>query len=451
MTGPKKDHPPIRLNKTAIDGLAVENSDYFNPVEGFKGLNIRVLPSGEKSFVLRYRFHGIQKKRVLGEFPTMSPDAAKKAHNTEWGLINAGKDPNQSRIEARKAAKEALKAATTVKDLVDRYLAEHTPGNSESWQAESKRLMNKHIIPGLGKHALGEVGPAEISAFLFKMAKTTPTQANRTRAVLRTMFGRAEEWGLRPLGSNPVAVLKVRTPETKRTRRLSDLELKALGASLGASKEAPELILAIRLALLAGMRKGEIQNLRWKWVDLEAGEIHLPCVKTDDNDWVHKTAKKTGKKRVVHLCTALVNDLKAITHTLGCPYVVPGRPRKDKDGKLEWGPFIGLQGPWERMRVAAKLALKGDPQEEDPGWHDLRRTFGSVATDLGLKGFVGELLGHAEATVTDIYTRSASEKLHEVAETIGTRIHGILTGVIDPVKEAEARKKIQTTKAKTAG
>ena len=53
--------------------------------------------------------------------------------------------------------------------------------------------------------------------------------------------------------------------------------------------------------------------------------------------------------------------------------------------------------------------------------------------------------------MTDIYTRSASEKLHEVAETIGTRIHGILTGVIDPVKEAEARKKIQTTKAKTAG
>ena len=46
--------------------------------------------------------------------------------------------------------------------------------------------------------------------------------------------------------------------------------------------------------------------------------------------------------------------------------------------------------------------------------HDLRRTFASVGSDLGMKGFVGELLGHAEATVTDIYTRSAAEPLTTV-------------------------------------
>lgn len=60
--------------------------------------------------------------------------------------------------------------------------------------------------------------------------------------------------------------------------------------------------------------------------------------------------------------------------------------------------------------------------------HFLRRTFASVGSDLGLKGFVGELLGHAEATVTDIYTRSAAEALHGAAEKIGARIEGILTG-----------------------
>ena len=50
-----------------------------------------------------------------------------------------------------------------------------------------------------------------------------------------------------------------------------------------------------------------------------------------------------------------------------------------------------------------------------PGWHDLRRTFASVGSDLGLKGFMGELLGHAEQTVTDIYTRTAAQRLKEAA------------------------------------
>jgi hypothetical protein len=61
---------------------------------------------------------------------------------------------------------------------------------------------------------------------------------------------------------------------------------------------------------------------------------------------------------------------------------------------------------------------------------------------------VGELLGHAEATVTDIYTRSAAEPLHEAAEKIGTRIDGILSGAIDPEKEAQERREAKEAKTK---
>ena len=106
---------------------------------------------------------------------------------------------------------------------------------------------------------------------------------------------------------------------------------------------------------------------------------------------------------------------------------------------------------WERIREAAKLAINGEPTDEDPGLHDLRRTFASVGAGLGLKGFVGELLGHAEASVTDIYTRSAAEPLHDAAEKIGTRIEGILTGKIDPEKELQERRIAQAKARKKAG
>jgi integrase len=437
----REEREPIRLNKTEVAALQAASRDYFNPVEGYRGLCVRVLPNGQKSYVLRYRFSGIQKKHVLGQSPEMTPDAAKKAHAAAWNLINAGTDPGQAKAQARQAAKEEKRKALTVADLADRYLREHVAALGDHWRKEATRLINKHIIPALGPLPLAKVGPADISALLYEMRQKTSTMANRTRAVLRTMFSRAEEWEYRPLGSNPVAVVKQRGQETKRDRRLSDMELKALGAALKDSGEGATVLLGLRLALLAGMRKGEVQGARWEWVDLDAGEIRIPKE-------FHKTGKKTGKPRIVHLCSALVADLKVTIPTIGCPYVVPGKARRRTDGKgVEWKPTADLQAPWKRIREAAGLAVAGEMEDADPGLHDLRRTFASVGTDLGLKGFAGELLGHSEQTVTDIYTRSAAEPLHDAAERIGARIDGILSGKIDPEKEAEERRQAKEARA----
>lgn len=442
----------IRLTKAAVESLQSESSAYFVSVvnakgQAIQGLNVRVLTSGKRVFVHRYRFDGVQKTFTLGRWPAMTCDAAEKASMAAQVQVNSGRDPGNVKSEAKKAAAAARQAAFTVANLATRYIEEHIPDNKPSWQKEATRLIQKHIVPNLGDIPLKAVGSADVSALLHKIRKVTPTQANRVRAVLQTMFGRAEEWELRPLGSNPVRVVKQRAPEKKRERRLSDVELKALGIELRKTKESCYILAAVRLALLGGMRKGEIQALRWEWVDLDAEEIHLPAFESVGNAWTHKTARKTGEARVVYLCSALQEVLKALPKTQGCPYVVPGLPKKNKEGKIiQWRPFIGLQGPWERIRVASGLAIEGKPSDEDPTWHDLRRTFSSIGTDLGLKGFMGELLGHAEQTVTDIYTRSAEERLREATEAIGTRINGILSGAVDPEKEAEDRRKGKAAK-----
>jgi integrase len=432
--------------KTQIEGLQPKATNYPVPVvskrgQAVRGLAVQVTPAGCKSFVLRFRLLGKQKTLTLGQFPDMGIEQAVSLAQSKWNDIREGRNPSDKKREERQSL--------TVKDLADRYILEHIKPKGEGFGMEATRIITKHILPAMGRLSLALVGPADVSTLLFKM-KATPVQANRTRSILRTMFGRAEEWELRPLGSNPVSVVKNRTVEKSRERRLTDMELKTLGATLRTSKEPSDYLLAVRLALLAGMRKGEIAACRWSWVDLEAGEIHIPPE-------YHKTGKKTGKIRVVHLCDALVVHLKATASTLGCPFVVPGKPRVDKDGKpMPWEPIVALQAPWERIRDGAGLAPRDEKtgeyldEEHNPGWHDLRRTFASVGADLGLKGFVGELLGHAEATVTDIYTRAAAEPLHEAAEKIGARIDGILSGKIDPEKEAQERREAKEAKIKGA-
>lgn len=315
------------------------------------------------------RLYGWKKDALtLGKWPDMGIDQAIHDALAHWSTIREGKNPSDVKRDAR--VEGAAKVAT-VEDLATRYIEEHLPGNGEIWQKETKRLLAKHILPAIGKLALKDIGPGEISAMLQKLSKT-PTQARLVRAVSRSMFGRAEEWGLRPVGSNPVAVVKQRNSEgsVKRDRRLSDLELKALGEAMRTSKETPEFLLAIRLAVMAGMRKGEIEGARWAWYDAKKATITIPKE-------FHKTGRKTNKARVVRLCSGLVAELNALTKTLDCPFIIPGRP-KEKDGKVTWGPLTALQNPWERIRVAAKLAVKGEPKEEDPGLHDLRRTFASV-------------------------------------------------------------------------
>jgi integrase len=466
----------IRLNKTEVEGLAPGQKDYFNPIEGFKGLYVRVLPNGVKSYVLRYRFEGIQRKHVLGSHPGMTPDAAKRAHAAAWNQIHAGTDPNRAKADAKTAAKEAQRAAITVADLAGRFIEEHigaavtwegdrikkvelirdgngkAMGNKESTAREHVRLIHRTILPALGKLSVKEVGTDVLSAFLAKIRKATPTQSNRVRAVLSKMFAEAEIYEYRPSGSNPVKGQK-RAQENKKERNLSDLEILAVGAALRAAEEtackpyfkrkageakpeSPYALGALRLALLTGMRKAEIIGdnyrgmpaLTWADVDLAAGILSVH----------HKTETKTGKKRIIHLCAAARQLLEALPHQLGNPHVIPG--------EVAGQSLVNLQAVWDRIRdlVAARARIEAAEAGQkapavdisDVTIHDLRRTFASVGARLGYPElWLGTLLGHSASTVTQGYARVDGNPLRVAVEAIGGRIAGLLSGEINPDKE----------------
>lgn len=111
----------------------------------------------------------------------------------------------------------------------------------------------------------------------------TPYQSNRVLGVLSKMMNLAEVWGMRNRRTSPCDDVRP-FPERKRERFLSPEEIERLGAALNETErsgtESRFAVAAFRLLLLTGCRLGEIQRLKWSYVDLGASRIRLPDSKT---------------------------------------------------------------------------------------------------------------------------------------------------------------------------
>lgn len=418
---------PTTLTKTAVESLSADpaGNRYFPFLEVPQGLVVQVTPKGVKSFVLRYRFLGAQKIHTLGRWPGMNCGAARKAANTAWEKIHRGIDPNAEKATMRREAK----AAITVAQLADRFVLQHmnhpTEPNKPSTILVHGRYIEKDIKPALGKMKVKEVTKTDVAEFLFKIQSAgKSTKAYTISRILSKMFAKAELWGVIEAGSNP-ARGQDQKPPRKRDRRLDDPELFNLGKTIRADeKEDFYTLAAIQLYLLTGMRRSEllgdktkgIPPLTWDDVDREAGYITLKR---------HKTDKEKGPRTIV-LCSAALDLMKALykKHMIGNPCVIPGSTPGNARS--------GIHHAWHRIRTAAGI--------QDVRLHDLRRTFVSVGSDLGLPDYFADAqVGHAAGTVTETYRRVGVNPLFDAVEAIGARIAGLLAGTIDPVKEAEER------------
>ena len=219
-------------------------------------------------------------------------------------------------------------------------------------------------------------------------------QANRVLGVLSKLFNLAEVWGVRPDGSNPTRhVEKYR--EDKRERYLRSDELARLGQVLASAEqdgtESSAVIAAFHLLLLTGCRLGEIQTLKWEYI--QGGSLVLPD-------------SKTGAKRVAlgHAALAVINSIQRIA---GESYVVAG--------KLSNSHLTDLQRPWRRIRAKADLP--------DVRIHDLRHSFASSAVGLGESlPVIGKLLGHTQVQTTARYAHLANAPIQSAADRISNDI-----------------------------
>jgi integrase len=379
----------IKISKRIVEALEVQDRDIDHFDDDLKGFGVRVRPSGRKTYFVMMRHKCVMRRFTIGSHGAVTAEAARLKAKQIISDLAIDKNPT--------AEQEAVRNSVTVRSLGERFIDEYVPCHLKpSTAGEYKRCVEIFINPEIGTMKLVSIERTDI-AKIHHQLRHIPYQANRVLGVLSIMFNLAESWNLRPAFTNPCRGVK-KYKEKKRERFLSREELGRLGEALRIEEEfAPSAVACIRLLLLTGCRLGEIQTLKWSYLDLDTCLAFLPD-------------SKTGRK-TLYLGSVAVKLLRSIPRRQANPYVISG----DVEGQH----LTDMQKPWRRIRKLAELP--------NVRIHDLRHTFASSGVALG-QGLpiIGKLLGHSQPQTTARYAHLAASPALEVADKISESLADLI-------------------------
>jgi integrase len=202
---------------------------------------------------------------------------------------------------------------TTVAAYLDHWLDHIKSQVSPSSYERYCELVRKNIAPLLGAVLLTKLKPAQISAAYTKALKEgrrdgsgglSPRTVTHMHRVLKQALGQAVRWEL--VTRNPAGA--VDPPKVERTVMMAyDIGQTAdlLEAMRGSRMFVPTV-----LAVLCGLRRGEICALRWRSVDLVKGQMAVVNSAEQTKGGVRFKEPKSGKARTVSLSATVVEELR---------------------------------------------------------------------------------------------------------------------------------------------
>ena len=98
-----------KLTKTFIDGLKPGEKPAFYWDDHIKGFGLKVLPTGSKKYVFKYRIsgggrRGQQRWYLIGTHGMITTDKARQIAQQVAGAIAEGRDPQGQKLAFRNAA-----------------------------------------------------------------------------------------------------------------------------------------------------------------------------------------------------------------------------------------------------------------------------------------------------------------------------------------------------------
>jgi integrase len=300
----------------------------------------------------------------------------------------------------------------TISEYLPQWLATVGSETRGSTWERHERDVRLHLFPDLGNLRLSALTPLRMQAHIdMKLTSLSAGSVRRMVAVLSGAMGHAVTLGL--IARNPCAGLKIPRASEREMRVWDEEQVRTFITAT----RADSLAAFWRLAVMVGMRKGELLALQWDDVDLDRSTIVVRRTLTCDKERraIVGPPKTKAGRRTITIPSTCVAALKA--HRQAQRFQQMAHRDRWQDMNLVFpspdGDYMYSCTPNMRLETIIKTANLPPIR-----FHDRRHT---AATLMLLQGIsphvVQERLGHSSLAITlGLYSHVTLTMQEEAAE-----------------------------------
>jgi integrase len=324
------------------------------------------------------------------------------------------------RREAVQRLAEKLAAAGTqrpvrsrvpFRTLVIEWEATVLPMYKHSTQKHRRFMLKKHLLPQFGDTPVTDITGQAIQGYVAQLMRQgyAPKSIDHIHDVLSAILRTAVKWG--HLADNPARGVDLPALKTIRPKwALTPVQATALLEALPSLGRA-----MVGLAIVSGLRRGELFALRWRDIDETARVL---TVRQAIYDGVVSTPKTEAGSRQIPLSVtalALISEWRA-------------RARRCEPDAFVFATRQGhALSPNNVLRRIVRPTCNALSLPRAT-WLTFRRTYASWSHDKGVSGkVVAQLMGHANVDTTlNIYTQVLDGSVRKAVETVGNELFTIV-------------------------
>jgi integrase len=318
---------------------------------------------------------------------------------------------------------------TTVTQFLDHWLNDIKSRVTPRTHERYVEIVEKNLVPALGAVLVARLQPMQISGAYAKALSSgrrdgkgglSPSTVRYMHVILKAAMGQAVRWQI--LARNPVDA--VDPPKIERSA-MTTYDL-AQTAELIDTTRGTRMTVTVMLAVLCGLRRGEIAALRWRNVNLGTAQLAVTESAEQTRAGVRYKQPKSGRGRTVALSARVVNELRSHRVQqaeellkLGIPltddaFVVAqadGCPLQPRTITHQWHLLLAKHKTLPRIR-----------------FHDLRHAHATHMLASGVHPKIAsERLGHSKVGITmDLYSHVMPGMQEDAAARVDRELDDVI-------------------------